>query len=36
LGQLWFSHFDARKNGKSNVNKIEMKNEPSGSNNQYA
>jgi hypothetical protein len=27
LGQLRFSHFDARKNGKSNVNKIEMKNE---------
>jgi hypothetical protein len=36
LSELGLSHFDARKNGKSNVNKIEMKNEPSGSNNQYA
>jgi hypothetical protein len=40
LGRLGFSHFDARKNGKSNVNKFVMENEPLvGSNNckyQYA
>ncbi len=28
LSQFVFRHFDARKNGKSNVNKIVMKNEP--------
>ena len=28
LGRLWFPHFDAKKNGKSNVNKLEMENEP--------
>jgi hypothetical protein len=28
LGQLRFYHFDARKNGKSNVNKLVMKIKP--------